>query len=55
MLFATVPLRTFLPGSPPIGSWIDFTIVLWVIVALVTGLGLYVTAWSREGRRTRAP
>ncbi|MET0829235.1 MAG: DUF4436 family protein, partial [Microbacterium sp.] len=23
MLFATIPLRTFLPGSPPIGSWVD--------------------------------
>lgn len=54
MLFATVPLRTFLPGSPPIGSWIDFTIVLWVIVALVTGLGLYVTAWAREPSRITA-
>ncbi|GAA2240347.1 DUF4436 domain-containing protein [Herbiconiux moechotypicola] len=49
MLFATIPLRTFLPGSPPIGSWIDFLIVLWVIVALVTGLGIYVAAWYRWG------
>jgi hypothetical protein len=59
MLFATIPLRTFLPGSPPIGSWIDFTIVLWVIVGLVTGLVIYATAWSRESSRarggTRAP
>ncbi|MDF2444187.1 MAG: hypothetical protein JWR01_2390 [Subtercola sp.] len=49
MLFATIPLRGFLPGSPPIGSWIDFLVVLWVIVALVTGLGIYVTAWTRWG------
>ncbi|MCS5732681.1 DUF4436 domain-containing protein [Herbiconiux daphne] len=47
MLFATIPLRTFLPGSPPIGSWIDFLIVLWVIAALVTGLVIYVAAWVR--------
>ncbi|UFS59028.1 DUF4436 family protein [Subtercola endophyticus] len=49
MLFATIPLRTFLPGSPPIGSWIDFLIVLWVIVGLVTGLAIYVAAWYRWG------
>jgi Domain of unknown function (DUF4436) len=48
MLFATVPLRTFLPGSPPIGSWIDFLVVLWVIVALVVGLIIYVVAWARQ-------
>ncbi|MGA1837492.1 DUF4436 family protein [Herbiconiux sp. 11R-BC] len=56
MLFATIPLRTFLPGSPPIGSWIDFLIVLWVIVALVAGLGIYVAAWVRwNGPATKPP
>jgi hypothetical protein len=49
MLFATIPLRTFLPGSPPIGSWIDFLIVLWVIVGLIAGLAIYVAAWMRWG------
>ncbi|WP_440710057.1 DUF4436 family protein [Herbiconiux sp. YIM B11900] len=49
MLFAVVPLRGFLPGSPPIGSWIDFLVVLWVIVALITGLSIYVLAWNRWG------
>ncbi len=49
MLFAVVPLRGFLPGSPPIGSWIDFLVVLWVIVALITGLTIYVLAWNRWG------
>ncbi len=47
MLFATIPMRTFLPGSPPIGSWIDFLVVLWVFVALVAGLIVYVAAWAR--------
>ncbi|MGN6126557.1 MAG: DUF4436 family protein, partial [Humibacter sp.] len=47
MLFATIPLRGFLPGSPPIGSWIDFTVVLWVVVGLIAGLVVYVAAWSR--------
>jgi hypothetical protein len=49
MLFATIPLRTFLPGSPPIGSWIDFLIVLWVIAALIAGLVIYIAAWNRWG------
>ncbi len=37
MLFATIPLRGFLPGSPPIGSWIDYLVVLWVIAGLIAG------------------
>lgn len=48
MLFATLPLRNFLPGSPPIGSWIDYLIVLWVLVGLVAGLVLFVSAWLRR-------
>jgi hypothetical protein len=51
MLFATIPLRTFLPGSPPIGSWIDYLIVLWVFAGLVAGLVIYVFAWWRWGAR----
>ena len=49
MLFATIPLRNFLPGSPPIGSWIDYLIVLWVLAGLVVGLVLFVIAWIRRG------
>jgi len=52
MLFATIPLRGFLPGSPPIGSWIDFLVVLWVIVGLIAGLTVYVLAWNRWGSPT---
>ncbi len=55
MLFATIPLRTFLPGSPPIGSWIDFLIVLWVIVGLIGGLAIYVAAWFRWSPRQDNP
>ncbi len=51
MLFATIPIRNFLPGNPPPGSWVDAVIVLWVIIGLVAALGLYVAAWWREGRR----
>ena len=51
MLFATIPLRTFLPGSPPIGSWVDYLVVLWVVAGLVLGLVIYVLAWLRWGTR----
>ncbi|MFB2580484.1 DUF4436 family protein [Herbiconiux sp. P15] len=49
MLFAVIPLRNFLPGSPPVGSWIDYLVVLWVVVGLITGLTIYVLAWNRWG------
>ncbi len=45
MLFAAVPLRNALPGAPPFGSWVDVTVVLWVIVALVVSMLLYITCW----------
>jgi Domain of unknown function (DUF4436) len=48
MLFAVVPLRNALPGSPVFGSWIDLTIVLWVLVALVVSMLIYVAAWWRS-------
>lgn len=51
MLFATIPLRTFLPGSPPIGSWVDYLVVLWVVAGLVLGLVIYFLAWLRWGTR----
>jgi len=47
MLFATIPLRTFLPGAPPIGSWVDYLVVLWVVAGLVLTLVIYVGAWLR--------
>ena len=33
----------------PIGSWIDYLIVLWVLAALVAGLVIFVVAWLRRG------
>nr|WP_240430713.1 DUF4436 family protein [Mycobacterium shigaense] len=47
MLFAVVPLRNARPGSPAFGSWIDLTIVLWVLVALVVSMLLYIASWWR--------
>ncbi|ETW24024.1 membrane protein [Mycobacterium gastri 'Wayne'] len=48
MLFAVVPLRNILPGSPPAGSWIDQAVVIWVLIALATAMVVYVVAWYRE-------
>ena len=51
MLFAVVPLRNALPGSPTFGSWIDLTVVLWVLMALVVSMLLYIASWWRGERR----
>ncbi|OBB67447.1 DUF4436 domain-containing protein [Mycobacterium sp. 852014-50255_SCH5639931] len=50
MLFAMVPLRNALPGSPPFGGWIDITLVLWVLVVLVVSMLLYIMCWWRHLR-----
>ncbi|WIM90262.1 DUF4436 domain-containing protein [Candidatus Mycobacterium wuenschmannii] len=51
LLFSVVPLRTALPDAPPIGFWVDVTVVLWVIVVLVISMGLYVYCWWRHVSR----
>lgn len=48
MLFAVVPLRNALPGSPPFGSWVDITVVIWVLVALAVSMVLYIGCWWRH-------
>ena len=48
LLFATVPLRNFLPGSPPPGSWVDVAVVLWVLIGLTVALGFSVRVWWRD-------
>ena len=48
LLFATVPLRNFLPGSPPAGSWVDVAVVLWVLVGLTTALVFCLRVWWRD-------
>jgi len=47
MLFALVPLRLNMPGSPPIGAWIDFLVFLWVVLALMLSLTVFVVSWLR--------
>ncbi|PRI13545.1 DUF4436 domain-containing protein [Mycobacterium shigaense] len=48
MLFAVMPLRNALPDAPPFGSWIDITIVVWVIVVLGISMGIYISCWWRH-------
>ncbi|ORW67105.1 hypothetical protein AWC23_22835, partial [Mycobacterium saskatchewanense] len=53
MLFAIVPLRNILPGSPPFGSWVDQALVLWVLIGLVTAMALFILAWWRHRDRKK--
>lgn len=54
MLFAIVPLRNIFPGNPPPGSWIDQAFVLWVLIAMIAAMTLFVIAWTRQrDRRTK--
>jgi hypothetical protein len=48
MLFAVIPIRNFLPGAPPPGAWIDEALVIWVLIALVGAMGLYMVTWYRR-------
>lgn len=48
MLFAVMPLRNALPDSPPFGSWIDISVVLWTIVVLVISMMIYISCWWRH-------
>jgi hypothetical protein len=51
MLFATIPIRNFFPGSPPPGSWVDVLVTLWVIVALAVVLLVATGAFIKNPRR----
>ncbi len=51
MLFATIPIRNFFPGSPPPGSRVDVLVVLWEIVALTLALVIGLAAFVTHPRR----
>ncbi len=55
LLFALVPLRLNMPGSPPIGVWLDFLIFLWVVLALMAALSTFVLGWLRFGAAPDPP
>ncbi|GFG63194.1 DUF4436 domain-containing protein [Mycobacterium kubicae] len=48
MLFAVIPIRNFLPGAPPPGAWVDQALVLWVLIALVAAMAMYMLIWYRQ-------
>ena len=43
LLFALIPLRAFLPGDPPLGSWIDVLVFFWVELTLMLSVAAVVT------------
>lgn len=47
LLFALVPLRTNMPGSPPIGAWIDVAIFYWVELGLLIAMAIFIGSWLR--------
>lgn len=49
LLFAMPALRNLLPGSPPIGSWIDILVFFWVEIAVMISLASFVLYWLRNG------
>lgn len=59
ILFALPLLRTYLPGSPPIGAAMDIYLYLWTFVIAVASLVLMVVAWSEQRKfdliRSNAP
>lgn len=50
ILFALPLLRTYLPGSPPIGAALDIYLYLWTFVIAVGSLILMVIAWSEQSK-----
>lgn len=48
ILFSLPLLRTYLPGSPPIGAAMDIYVYLWIFVFAVISLVLMLIAWSEQ-------
>lgn len=51
MVFAVPALRNVLPGAPPLGVRADAFVFLWVQLAVILGLTLFVATWARTGPR----
>jgi hypothetical protein len=51
MVFSVPALRAVLPGAPPLGVRADAFVFLWVQMAVILGLSLFVAAWVRRGPR----
>jgi hypothetical protein len=48
MLFAVVPLRNIFPGKPPEGSWVDQAVTMWVLLALIVAMTLFIMAYRKQ-------
>jgi hypothetical protein len=53
LLFALIPLRGFLPGDPPLGSWIDVLVFFWVELILMVSVAAVVTTILLRARDAR--
>lgn len=58
LLFALLPIRTYFPGDPPIGSWMDILVFFWVEAVLMLSVALIATfiivRGVKEARERRA-
>lgn len=50
LLFALPSMRNALPGSPPIGAWIDVTVFLWVYALAILTYLIFLTMWVRTSK-----
>jgi len=51
LLFSLIPIRNFLPGAPPVGSWIDILVFFWVEVGVMTAMVAVVIVTLVDVRR----
>lgn len=49
LLFAIVPLRLALPGSPPIGVWLDVLVFFWAVAVVMLSLLWWIKIWIDRG------
>jgi hypothetical protein len=49
MVFAVPALRGALPGVPPLGGHADVLVFVWVELAVILGLTLFVITWAPRG------
>jgi hypothetical protein len=49
MIFAVPALRSSLPGVPPLGGHADIVVFVWVELAVIIGLILFMIAWMERG------
>lgn len=45
MLFATITLRNAMPGSPPLGAFIDILVFFWAVTVIACSLAAVVLLW----------